>query len=113
MDWIARNPHTAVAIVVATSAAILSLFRFGLSRHSEYIAFMSHMTREEKEVWPAVKSLHQEVTANHLEAVRLLEGHSLRIKALEEKMPNGEIHEIKASLGALVSMLRMGRGGSP
>ena len=46
-------------IIVASSivaAGVLWLFRFAFTRHREFIAFTGHMTREEAEVWPALKA---------------------------------------------------------
>jgi hypothetical protein len=63
------------------------------------------MEREEKKTWPA---LTQQIADNHAATMRrldtqdgVLHAHGERISSLEAKMPNGEIHAIKAMVSDL------------
>ena len=95
-------------IIVASSivaAGVLWLFRFAFTRHREFIAFTGHMNREEAEVWPALKA---QMADNHTATMRRLDAqdsvlhqHGERISALEGKMPNGQLDEIKAMVSDL------------
>jgi len=104
-EWAKHNPHPLVAILAVFAAGVLGLARFALTRHREYIAFVGHMEREEKNTWPA---LTQQIADNHAATMRrldtqdgVLHAHGERISSLEGKMPNGEIHAIKAMVSDL------------
>jgi hypothetical protein len=104
-DWVTRNPHPLVAILAAFAAGFLWLVRFALTRHREFIAFTGHMEREETETWPALTNQiagNHEATMRRLDAQDLvLHAHGERISSLEGKMPNGEIHAIRAMVADL------------
>jgi len=113
-DWATRNPHPLVAILAAFAAGFLWLVRFALTRHREFIAFTGHMLREETETWPA---LTNQIAGNHAATMRRLDtqdqalhAHGERIAALEAKMPNGEIHAIKAMVNDLWERRTKSRG---
>ena len=97
-EWAKHNPHPLVAILAVFTAGLLGLARFALTRHREYIAFVGHMEREEKNTWPA---LTQQIADNHAATMRrldtqdgVLHAHGERIASLEGKMPNGQINEM-------------------
>ena len=99
-EWAKHNPHPLAAILAVLAGALLWMGRFALTRHREYLAFVGHMEREEKNTWPA---LTQQIADNHAATMRrldtqdgVLHAHGERISSLEAKMPNGEIHAIKA-----------------
>jgi hypothetical protein len=95
MDWTAVGGITAV---VAVSAATL---RYIGQRAVEYTALVSHMTREETQVWPSVKALDEKLTRNHKEVLKLHADHGERLARVEARMPNGQIKTIQASLDAI------------
>jgi hypothetical protein len=107
--WIRDNVGVFVTICLAIVGAIATALRYTFVQHKELVLFREHMVREEKDMWPGVKALHNTVNINHLETVRLLEAHGVRIDTLEKRMPNGEIKEIQATLRTLVNMLSSGR----
>ena len=99
------NPHPLAAILSVLAGALLWMGRFALTRHREYLAFTAHMEREERTTWPA---LTQQIADAHAATMRrmdtqdgVLHAHGERIAALEAKMPNGEIHAIKAMVSDL------------
>ena len=94
-----RLIHPILGASAIVSAGVLWMFRFAFTRHREYIAFTSHMKREEEQVWPQLKA---QIADNHAATMRrldeqdvVLHAHGERIASLEGKMPNGEIHAIK------------------
>jgi len=98
-EWMKSNPHPLAAILAVLAGALLWLGRFALTRHREFIAFTGHMQREETETWPA---LTNQIADAHNATMRrmdtqdsVLHAHGERIAALEGKMPNGEIGQIK------------------
>jgi len=104
-EWMKANPHPLVAIMAAFAAGTIGLVRFTFTRHREYVAFVGHMEREEKNTWPA---LTQQIADAHAATMRrldtqdgVLHAHGERISSLEGKMPNGEIHAIKAMVSDL------------
>ena len=104
-EWAKSNPHPLAAILAVFAAGVLGLARFALTRHREYIAFVGHLEREEKNTWPA---LTQQIADNHAATMRrldtqdsVLHAHGERIAALEGKMPNGEIDAIRAMVADL------------
>jgi hypothetical protein len=99
MDWTAVGGITAV---VAVSAATL---RYIGQRAVEYTALVSHMTREETQVWPAVKLLDEKLTKNHAQILALHSSHGERLSRVEAKLPNGQIKTIQASLDAISDKL--------
>ena len=106
-EWATRNPHPLVAILAVLAGALLWLARFALTRHREYLAFVGHMAREEKETWPA---LTQQIADAHAATMRrldtqdgVLHAHGERIASLEAKMPNGQIKEMLELVRKLVA----------
>ena len=104
-EWMKANPHPLVAIMAAFAAGTIGLVRFTFTRHREYVAFVGHMEREEKNTWPA---LTQQIADAHAATMRRLDAqdgvlhkHGERISALEGKMPNGQLDEIKAMVSDL------------
>lgn len=108
-EWVKTYPHPAAAVLALISGALLWLGRFAFTRHREFVAFVAHMDREEKQVWP---SLAKQLADNHHEAMTLLSEHGERISALEAKMPNGEIHAIVAMVSDLWERRNDRREGS-
>ena len=101
-EWMKANPHPLVAIMAAFAAGTIGLVRFTFTRHREYVAFVGHMEREEKNTWPA---LTQQIADAHAATMRrldtqdgVLHAHGERIASLEA---NGEIHAIKAMVSDL------------
>jgi hypothetical protein len=106
LDWITRNPHLTTAAITGAAAVVLFVVRIGLSRHREYVAFVSHMRREEAEVWPqTVNSLHaldEKVTEFHVEMLRQFSVHGERLAKVEARMPNGELAALKGLVEQLL-----------
>ena len=100
-----RVIHPVIVVASILAAGVLWLFRFAFTRHREFIAFTGHMTREEEQVWPALKvqmAENHEATMSRLDTQnQVLRAHGERIAALEGKMPNGEINEIKRMVKAM------------
>jgi len=104
-EWMKANPHPLVAILAVFAAGLIGLVRFAFTRHREYVAFVGHMEREEKNTWPA---LTQQIADAHAATMRrldtqdsVLHAHGERIASLEGKMPNGEINEIRRMVKAM------------
>lgn len=101
----ARVIHPIIVVVSIVAAGVLWLFRFAFTRHREFLAFTGHMEREEEQVWPALKN---QLANNHAATMKRLDvqdaalhAHGERIAALEGKMPNGEIRDIKQMVADL------------
>jgi len=103
VNWIAANPNAAIALAVAASGITLAMVRFALLRHREYIVFMKHVEREEKEVWPA---LDHKITLYHGETLALFSDHGERLASLEAKMPNGQLDEMQRTLDTILARLK-------
>lgn len=107
-EWAKTYPHPAAAVLALISGGLLWLGRFAFTRHREFLAFVGHMDREEKMVWP---SLAKQLADNHREAMTLLSEHGERISAIEGKMPNGDIREIQRMVKAMYERRTTPRGG--
>ena len=95
MDWAAIGGTVAVLGVAGAT------LRYVGQRAAEYTSLVSHMTREETQVWPAVKKLDEKITRNHLELIKLHALHGERLSRVEARMPNGEIKAIRDGLIAI------------
>jgi len=106
-EWAKHNPHPLAAILTVLAGALLWLGRFALTRHREYLAFVGHMEREEKNTWPA---LTKQIADAHNATMRrldsqdgVLQKHGERIASLEGKMPNGQMEEMLGLLKKLAA----------
>lgn len=103
MDWITGNPSAAVALTVAVLGFVAALIGFATRRHREYVTFMKHVEREEREVWPA---LDRKITTYHGEMLVLFAHHGERLASLEAKMPNGQLEEMQRTLDVILAKLK-------
>jgi len=121
LDWLRdvfrTDPHWSTFWATLAIACLIGLFKFVRDRHKEMMMFRAHVRKEETELWPGVKALHEQITRQHAVLLSKLQQHSVALKGqsveireMKRKMPNGEIHRIAEMLEYLTE--KAGKGSS-